>query len=155
MGQGLIGKYFVIKWCVRGKMTVKSFEDLDVWKKSIDLVAYIYKIIKFLPREELYGLSDQIRRSAISIPSNIAEGHQRLSTKEYIRFLSIARGSLGELKTQIIICVRLGYLNQEQADVILINCDQIGRMLQGLIKSLYNRQNADSDPKSPAPGPLL
>ena len=131
-------------------MSVNSYEDLIVWQKSVDLVVGIYQITKNLPREELYGLSDQIRRAAISIPSNIAEGQQRHSPKDYLKFLAIAKGSLGELKTQLIICDRLGYLNAHQTEPLLDECDVIGRMLSGLMKSLSGRAQAPS-PKSQAP----
>ena len=85
-------------------MKINSFEDMVVWQKGIDLVQLIYRFTKSFPKEELYALSDQMRRAAISIPSNIAEGQQRNSLNEYIHFLSIAKGSTGELYTQLIIC---------------------------------------------------
>ena len=80
-------------------MAVNSCEDLIVWQKAMDLTTEIYRLVKFLPREETYALSDQMRRAAVSIPSNIAEGHGRNSNKEFANFLSIARGSLTELRT--------------------------------------------------------
>ena len=132
-------------------MAIKSYEDLDVWQKSIDLVTEIYKVVKKLPKEELYGLSDQIRRAAVSIPSNIAEGQQRQSTKDYIKFLSIAKGSLGELKTQIIICERLGYLNPNETEPIKDNIDVIGRMLSGLTHNLYIKQQNEANRTNQAP----
>ena len=131
-------------------MAVNSYEELMVWQKSVDLVVRIYEITKMLPRAEFYGLTDQIRRAAVSIPSNIAEGQQRQSSKEFLNFLSIAKGSLGELKTQLIICDRLGYLNAHQTEPLLDECDVIGRMLSGLMKSLSGRAQAPS-PKSQAP----
>jgi four helix bundle protein len=87
-----------------------GYEKLNVWQESMDLVTEIYTIIKRLPKEELYSLSDQIRRSAVSIPSNIAEGSSRNSKKEFIQFLYIALGSLCELETQLKICINIGYL---------------------------------------------
>ena len=125
-------------------MTVNSYEDLMVWQKSIDFVANIYEITKNLPREETYSLTDQIRRAAISIPSNIAEGQQRQSTRDFLKFLSISKGSLGEVKTQLIICRRLGYLNEKQTEPLLIECDVIGRMLNGLQKSIADKLQATS-----------
>lgn len=122
-------------------MSVNSYEDLKVWQKSIDLVTDIYILVKNLPREELYSLSDQIRRAAVSIPSNIAEDEQRQSSKEYLKFLSIAKGSLGELKTQIIICERLGYINKNEQETFCSRCDEIGRMLNGLMKSIAIKIN--------------
>ena len=92
---------------------MKSHKELNVWKGSIDLVTQLYKITKQFPKEELYGLTNQIRRSAVSIPSNISEGAARNQTKEYIRFLNIAQGSLSELETQLIIAKNLGYIDSE------------------------------------------
>ena len=123
-------------------MGVSSYEDLTVWQKSIDLVVRIYEITKNFPREEVYGLSDQVRRAAVSIPSNIAEGQQRQSTKDFLKFLSIAKGSLGELKTQLIICDRIRYLDQKQAEQLFTDCDVIGRMLNGLMKSISDKPQA-------------
>ena len=125
-------------------MTINSYEDLIVWQKSIDFVAKIYEITQNLPREETYGLTDQIRRAAVSIPSNIAEGQQRQSTRDFLKFLAIAKGSLGEVKTQLIICRRLGYLNDKQTEPLLNECDVIGKMLNGLMKNLMNRPQAAS-----------
>ena len=90
-------------------MVVKNYKDLMVWQKSMNLAVSIYQTAKLLPKEELYCLSDQMRRAVVSIPSNIAEGNQRKSTRDNIRFLNIARGSLGELEMQIMLCERLGY----------------------------------------------
>ena len=90
---------------------IRNHKDLEVWKKSMDLVSNIYKITESFPNKELYGLTNQIRRAAVSIPSNIAEGAARNSKKEFIQFLYIALGSLSELETQIIIANRLEYLN--------------------------------------------
>ena len=95
---------------------VKSYQDLIVWQKAMDLVTEIYRITKNFPKEEIYGLTNQMRRAAISIPSNIAEGHARKSRAEYIRFLSIAQGSRAELETQILIAVRLGYLADDESN---------------------------------------
>ncbi len=122
-------------------MSVNSYEDLVVWQKSIDLVITIYKTVKSLPREELYSLSDQIRRAAVSIPSNIAEGQQRQSSKEFLKFLSIAKGSLGELKTQLIICYRLDFLSEDQTTPLLNECDTIGKMLSGLMNKISENQS--------------
>ncbi len=117
-------------------MVIKNYKDLSVWQKSMDLAVLIYQTVRLLPKEELYGLSDQMRRAVVSIPSNIAEGNQRKSTKDNIRFLNIARGSLGELETQIMLCERLGYLKQDKTELLLNLCAEIGRMLNGLINNL-------------------
>ena len=120
-------------------MEVQNYRDLQVWQKSMGLAFDIYKLIKFLPREELYALSDQMRRAVVSIPSNIAEGHQRGYCKEYIHFLYMAKGSLGELETQLLLCEGLGYLRKEQIYPVLSECDEVGRMLTGLIQSLQEK----------------
>ncbi len=131
-------------------MGVSSYEKLDVWQESINLVTDVYSAVKLLPKEELYALSDQIRRAAVSIPLNIAEGQQRQSTKDFINFLVIARGSLGELKTQIIICGRLGYLNTEKTRQLENKCDQVGRMINGLIRSIMEKQQKNTRNQQPA-----
>ena len=92
----------------------RGFKDLIVWQKAMDLVEETYRVIKCMPKEEQYGLSSQMRRAAVSIPSNIAEGHLRNSSKEYVNFLSIANGSNAELYTQYQICIRLGYMSEER-----------------------------------------
>lgn len=113
-----------------------SYKDLDVWKKSIDLVKQIYQITEAFPKSEIFGLSSQIRRAAVSIPSNIAEGQARNSNKEFRQFLFISLGSVSELETQIIIAQELGYVKEESAKNILDATDSITRMVKGLIKSL-------------------
>jgi len=113
---------------------VKSYKDLDVWKKSIELVKEVYILAKHLPKEETYALSDQIRRSAISIPSNIAEGSGRNGTKEYLQFLYIALGSLCELETQIIIAREIGYINN--IEKLESNMTTIKKMINSMITSL-------------------
>jgi four helix bundle protein len=117
---------------------IKGHKDLDVWKKSISLVEVIYKITSNFPKEEIYGLISQMRRSAISIPSNLAEGAGRGGKKEFIQFLYIALGSLAELETQAIIADRLKYLNSSEE--LLEDCQIIKRMLNGLINSLKSRE---------------
>jgi four helix bundle protein len=117
-------------------MKIKSYKDLNIWKRSIGLVEEIYIITKNFPKEEMYGLTSQLRRSAVSIPSNIAEGFTRLHNKEYRQFLYISLGSCAELTTQIIISSHLRYLNSEKANKILNEIDEISRMIMGLIKKL-------------------
>ena len=102
----------------------------------MDLAVEIYRLVKFLPKEESYALSDQIRRAAVSIPSNIAEGQGRITSKEFIRFLSVARGSLSELSTQIELCERLNYLKQSQTTDIYNRITEIAKMLNALSNSL-------------------
>lgn len=120
-------------------LVVKHYKDLIVWQKAMDLTVEVYRLVKLLPREETYALSDQMRRAVVSIPSNIAEGHGRVSTREYINFLSIARGSQNELETQLQVCVRLKYFSESEATVALGLCDELNRMLNTLITSLRSR----------------
>lgn len=126
---------------------IKSYKDLDVWKKSMILVTEVYHIVKLLPTEERYALSDQMRRAAVSIPSNIAEGHARYNRKDYPQFLSIARGSNAELQTQCLICVNLGYVKEKDIQNALSLSDEVGRMLSTLIVRLT------TDPKTLYPKP--
>lgn len=98
---------------------IKDFRDLIVWQKAMELVAEVYRLVKRLPKEELFALSDQIRRAAISIPSNIAEGQGRNSLKEFIHFLAIAKGSKAELETQLLLCVKVNYLNNSEIETAI------------------------------------
>jgi four helix bundle protein len=116
---------------------MKDHRDLDVWKKSLDLVVKVYELTKKFPKEELYGLTSQIRRSVVSIPSNISEGAARNSDKEFIQFLYISLGSSAELETQIIIAERLGYLKDSK--LILNELASVKKMLHGLINFIKKR----------------
>ena len=118
------------EWGIISK-EIKNHKDLEVWKKSMDLVSNIYKITESFPNKELYGLTNQIRRAAVSVPSNIAEGAARNSKKEFIQFLYIALGSLSELETQIIIANRLKYLNN--LDTLLDDLKFVQKLINGLI----------------------
>jgi len=124
-----------------GNTKIESFKDLIVWQKTIELVNEIYKVTKPFPKEEMYGLSSQIRRAAISIPANIAEGWGRGTTKNYIQFLEISRGSLFELNTLIIISYNQEYLNREICDEIENKLNETGRMLNALITTLENKNS--------------
>jgi four helix bundle protein len=115
---------------------MKTHKDLDVWKKAIEFVISIYKITKSFPKEELYGLVSQIRRSAVSIPSNIAEGAARNHDKEFLQFLYIALASSSELETQLIIANNLGFMDDAISKEIIDELNIISKMLQGLIKSV-------------------
>ena len=115
---------------------IKSFKDLRIWQKGIQLVENIYTASKSLPKEERYGLQSQLRRAAVSVPSNIAEGFARLHNKEYRNFLYISLGSCAELTTQIIIASRLKYINATEADDLLNQIDEISKMTMSLIKKL-------------------
>jgi four helix bundle protein len=119
-------------------MKIKSYKDLKIWKRSIELVKNIYDITSLFPNEELYGLTSQIRRSGISIPSNIAEGFTRYYNKEFRQFLYIALGSCAELETQVIIANRLNYLDADIKSKISNDLEIICKMITNLIKKLNN-----------------
>ncbi len=113
-----------------------SYKDLIAWQKAMHLVTDIYRATATFPREEIYGLTSQVRRAAVSIPSNIAEGQGRLSKKDFNHFLSQARGSLMEIETQLQIAQNLGYLDEKNTHVLLQGCAELGRILNGLMSSL-------------------
>jgi four helix bundle protein len=114
----------------------RSYKDLVAWQKSMDLVTATYRTTAGFPRDELFGLTSQLRRAAVSIPSNIAEGQGRLSEKEFRYFLGQARGSLMEVETQIQIAENLGYLKKEQTAPLMHSCAEVGRILNGLLASV-------------------
>jgi len=116
-------------------MTINSFRDLRVWQSAMDLVQTIYTLTQSFPSQEAYGLTSQMRRAAVSVPSNIAEGHTREHSKEYLHHLSIAQASLAELETQLEIARRLQYLSQENVEPTL---EQVG----SLSRQLYALRNA-------------
>jgi len=115
---------------------INSYKELFVWQKAMDLVAEIYRIVKLLPKEETYGLSDQMRRAAVSVPSNIAEGQARNTTRDFINFLYMVRGSNAELQTQCLIYVKLRYLGEKDIDRALFLSDEVGKMTNAMILSL-------------------
>ena len=115
---------------------IKNFQDLRIWQKGIEVVKDIYILTKKFPKEELYGLTSQMRRSAVSIPSNIAEGFRRYHNKEYKQFLYITMGSCAELETQIVISHDLNYLNDTDKIEIIEKLKYICRMINQLIKKL-------------------
>jgi len=121
-------------------MPSSSFRDLRVWQDAMKLTAQIYRITAGFPKHEVYGLSQQVRRAAVSVPSNIAEGKGRSSDKEFAQFLFHARGSLLELETQLLIAEELQYLSKEQSNQLAGIAEKVGRALSGLINSL--RQSA-------------
>lgn len=118
---------------------VQSYRDLRVWQHARILVKEVYGAAKVLPKEEMFGLISQIKRAVISIPSNIAEGSSRRTTKEFIRYINIATGSLAELETQLLLAQDLEYLAAENVESLLQRTDDIGRMLQGLHDSLLQK----------------
>ena len=115
---------------------VNTYKDLIVWQKAMEMTIALYQIVKKLPKEETYALSDQMRRAAISIPSNIAEGFGRNSKKEYIQFLFIANGSVCELETQLILCVYFKYFTEQEILPIINLLDEIKRIIMTITKKL-------------------
>ena len=121
---------------------VQSFRDLTVWQRSIQMAVAVYRLTQGFPRDEIYGLTSQMRRAAVSIPSNIAEGQAHYSNREFRRFLRHSRGSLAELETQVLIALRRNYLSESQANELLRRTAEVGRILNGLINSLQERVSA-------------
>ena len=116
-----------------------AYQDLNVWRKGMDLAEQIYQITDQFPAAERFSLTDQMKRAAISIPSNIAEGNERESFPEHIRFFSYAKGSAAELETQLLLCVRIGYLSESQITSSLSLCSDIKKMLSAMILSLNEK----------------
>ena len=138
---------------------IRNYRQLIVWQKSIALAERIYPLARALPDEERFGLSFQLRKCAVSIPSNIAEGHTRRSTKDYLRFLSIALGSVAEAETQLLLAVRLGMLVPEQTTPAEILLNEVGKMLRaiqakleaGLVAEEAAEYSTTSQPLTPDP----
>lgn len=120
-------------------MLQRGYKDLQVWQKSMDFIDEVYSVTKSFPKDEAYGLTSQLRRCAVSIASNIAEGSSRASTKEFIRFIEISYGSLAESETQIFIAQRQKYLSEDITKQLLDKTSEIGKMLNGLISSLNKK----------------
>ena len=124
---------------VSGQKAIRSYQDLEVWKKSLKLVKEAYRLCESLPQKEQYGLISQMQRSAVSVPANIAEGRCRHSRKEFIFFLKIANGSLAAFETHLFICIELNYLKPQQCEHCFTMAAEIGRMLNGLLQSLQKK----------------
>jgi four helix bundle protein len=119
-----------------GGIPIATHKDLVVWKKAMELATQVYSLTSQFPKEELYGLTAQLRRSAVSIPSNIAEGAARHSRKEFIQFLHVASGSVAELGTQLLLASRIGFFS---TDTILTHTEEVRKMLLGLTRSLKKK----------------
>ncbi len=115
---------------------IRSYRDLIAWQKAMKLVVSVYQETVRFPREELFGLCSQLRRAAVSIPSNIAEGRGRHTTKDFLHFLSIANGSLNEMETQLLIAQQLGYVAEPKTSELLAQSAEVGRLINGLRRSL-------------------
>ena len=118
---------------------MRTHENLEVWKKSVDFVIEIYRSTATFPSDERFGLTSQIRRAAVSIPANIAEGAARTSEKEFLYFLSIAQGSASEVSTEILIAFRLGYVTEDLHRTLTARLDEIGRIISGLRNHLKSK----------------
>lgn len=121
-------------------MNAKGFRELRVWQYGMDLVEEVYLLTKRFPKDELYGLTNQLRRAAVSVPSNIAEGQSRAFVKEYLQFISMAQGSLAEVQTQIEIAARLKYLAAEQVQPALQHAESLAKQLNALRSSLAGQK---------------
>lgn len=117
-----------------GEGTIKTFRDLIAWQRAMELALAVYRETAAMPADERFGLTSQMRRAAVSVPSNIAEGYARAATNDYVRFLRMARGSLAELRTQMELAAALRFLSMQEATTSLM--DETERVLQGLIRSL-------------------
>ena len=122
-----------------GLMSVASYQDLLVWQKAMEYAEICCELTKHFPREETFGLSSQLKRAFVSIPSNISEGHGRISLGEYIHFLGIAQGSLRESETQIILAVRLKFISNEESVSALSKSKEVGILLSRLIRALKDK----------------
>lgn len=123
---------------VTGK--IRSYRDLEVWQQGMALAEGCYRVTKTFPKEEVYGMVSQIRRAAVSIPANIAEGYGREYRNEYIQFLRIAQGSLKELETHLLLAVRVEFITTQTAQPLLAHCESIGKLLRALLRALQKTQ---------------
>lgn len=120
----------------------KHYKDLISWQKAMELVNAVYDVTDGFPKREVYSLTDQIRRAAVSIPSNIAEGQAHFSNREFLHFLRHSRGSLAELETQLLIAERRSYLHESQANELLHRADELSRIRSGLISSIKEKERS-------------
>jgi len=120
----------------------RGYQDLIAWRKGMDLAETVYRLTKNWPREEIYGLTSQIRRAAVSVPANVAEGQGRSSAKEFAQFLSIANGSLSEVETYLVLARRLGYVDAAASETAIQLASEIGRILQGLLRTVRRPSTA-------------
>jgi four helix bundle protein len=132
-------------------MQLRSYRELTVWQRAMDVVEEVYALSEGFPDGERFSLTQQMRRTAVSIPSNIAEGNARRSTKDYARFVSIAIGSLAELETQVEIATRIRYLDDSRSSSLLSELDEIGRMLRAIETKLRDYVRGGSAGEAPLP----
>ena len=130
-------------------MTIQSYRDLRVWQAGMELVVGVYELTRSLPKSETYGLASQLQRAAVSVPANIAEGHSRHNLREYLNFLSIARGSLAEVETLLELVQRLDYAAPERTGPLVDVAASVGRQLTALRNSLSTRLQEEPSPYDP------
>src|SRR5689334_18191174 len=121
--------------------TFKSYRDLEVWQRSMQLAKRIYQVTQKFPSDERFGLTNQLRRASVSVPSNLAEGHARFGAGEFSRFISISMGSVAEIETQVLLSTDLGYISDDLSRGILSELETLGKMLRGLAKSINKRRH--------------
>ena len=129
---------------------IQSYRDLIAWQKAMDLVVGVYEVTRSWPKDEIYGLTNQVRRAAVSIPANVAEGKGRAGANEYHHHLSIAHGSLCELETQLQIAHRLGYLDETRLNPLLETSSEVGRIIQGIMRKLRPTPQRPTPPRPDA-----
>ena len=117
-------------------MSVQSYRDLKVWQIGMDIAEAIYELTRDFPKQEVYGLTSQMQRAAVSVPANLAEGHASTTTKDFLRYVGIALGSLAELETHLLLAKRLDYGSPDRIAEMMLTLDELGRMLRALQKSL-------------------
>lgn len=122
---------------------IKSYRDLTVWRLAMDIAEQVYLLTKAFPNSETYGMTTQIRRAAVSIAANIAEGHGRETSGAFVSFLRIAQGSLKELETHLLLSVRVGLADQAKTESLMQMCDEQGRMLRSLIRSIQSKADQE------------
>jgi four helix bundle protein len=125
------------------EQAINSFKDLRVWQESMALAEACYRLTRGFPKDETFGLSSQIRRSAVSVPANIAEGHGRESTQTFIQYLRIAQGSLKELETHLLLAERVGVVGSGSINMPMAQCEAVGKMVRSLIRSLQQKKAKD------------
>jgi four helix bundle protein len=134
---------------------IRSYRDLRIWQEGMNIAEACYQITQTFPREEIYGMTSQIRRSAVSIPANIAEGYGREYRAEYLQFLRIAQGSLKELETHLLLSVRVKLATNQTIEPLLNRCESLGKMIRSLIRSLQNKTKNTYNFLLPTPYSLL
>ena len=122
---------------------IRDYRDLIVWKEAMEIAELVYSLTRAFPREEMYGMSSQMRRAAVSIPSNVAEGFGRAQRKSFVQFLRVAQGSLKELETQALLCGRIGFLSEEEIADLMARCERLGKRFVQFIRTLNQTENGE------------